>query len=75
MIKSDTNQLVIIELVIGMPPMLKNCSALRCTPSPAAKTCMEEKRKAITGANDFKVKSVSNKLSIKIGQTTSILLM
>jgi len=36
---------------------------------------MEEKRKAITGANDFKLKSVINRLSIKIGQTTSILLM
>jgi len=56
-IKSETNQLVTIELVTGITPMLKNCSALRCTPSPAAKSCKEENRKTITGANGFKTKS------------------
>jgi len=46
-----------MELVTGIPAMLKNDSALRCTPSPAAKSWMNENKKTITRANGFKIKN------------------
>ena len=56
MMKAETTQLVIIELVIGIPMKLKKESAFRCTPSPAAHTGRVIKRKGITLANIFKFK-------------------
>lgn len=57
--KAETTQLVNIELVIGNPMKLKKESALRCTPSPAAQTGKDKKRRGITLANVFKLKKYS----------------
>ena len=55
-INADITQLVIIELVIGNPMILKKEFAFKSTPSPAACIGKVMKRKGITLANMFKFK-------------------
>ena len=52
--KSETTQLVTIELVTGSGPIRNNSSEVRLTPSPAAKAPQENTRKVKNVTNIFK---------------------
>ena len=62
--KSETIQLVTMELVIGKIPNFVNSSETKLTPSPAAKTDEEDTKKGNTIKGVFKSKFFNYKFKL-----------